>query len=378
MQFLDACRIFIKSGAGGAGCVSFRREKFIEFGGPNGGDGGAGGDVRVEAFSHLNTLIDYRFKQHFKAETGEHGKGRERHGKRGKDMTLTMPVGTQIFADDGETLLCDLVTPGESVLLLRGGNGGWGNARFKSSVNQAPDYANPGQPAQEAALQLRLKLIADIGLVGLPNAGKSTFLSAVTNARPKVAAYPFTTLYPNLGVAYCDEKEFILADIPGLIEGASAGRGLGDRFLGHIERCGALLHLMDITEENILDNYQLIVRELEAYEGGALKNKTQILALNKCDALPAEEVEAIRAMFEKETGLKPYVISGVSGDGVKALIRVLNRYVKNQVERTQTDDGKLSVYETASPEERKLGVAFEFTMDKIAFTKTFHEDKIER
>ncbi len=372
MQFLDSARIFIKSGAGGNGCASFRREKFVEFGGPNGGDGGQGGNVWAYCDNQFNTLIDYRFKQHFKASSGEGGKGRDRHGKNGEDIILRFPLGTQIFADDGQTLICDLLKVGQKILLLKGGNGGWGNARFKSSITQAPTRANPGEPVQEAALQLRLKLMADIGLAGLPNAGKSTFLAAVTNARPKIADYPFTTLHPNLGVAYSDSREIVIADIPGLIEGASEGKGLGDQFLGHIERCGALLHLTDITEENLINNYHLINKELDQYGSGILKKKTRIVALNKIDALPPEEAKVRQDQFFKETGVKPYLISGVSGAGIRALMHVLHEYVvKAKMTLEQDKEAPVSVLETASEDEMKRGLVADFTVDKIAFVSQF-------
>jgi len=268
MKFLDEAKVYIRSGDGGAGAVSFRREKFIEFGGPDGGDGGRGGDVWAECVDGLNTLIDYRYQQHFKARTGTHGMGRNMAGGKGADVTLKVPVGTQIFDEDKETLIADLTHPGERVLLARGGNGGFGNAHFKSSTNQAPRRANPGLEGMERWIWLRLKLIADAGLVGLPNAGKSTFLAAVSSARPKIADYPFTTLHPGLGVVRVDGREFVLADIPGLIEGAHEGVGLGDRFLGHVERCRVLLHLVDGTQEDPAEAYRVVRGELEAYGAG--------------------------------------------------------------------------------------------------------------
>jgi GTPase len=293
MKFLDQARVYIRSGDGGAGCVSFRREKFIEFGGPDGGDGGRGGDVVVECASGLNTLIDFRYQQHFKAKTGMHGMGKNRAGGRGADVVLKAPGGTQVFDEDGETLLADLKTAGERVVLAKGGNGGFGNAHFTTSTNRAPRRANPGQTGIERTIFLRLKLIADVGLVGLPNAGKSTFLAAVSAARPKIADYPFTTLHPGLGVVRLDDRDFVLADIPGLIEGAHEGHGLGDRFLGHVERCGALVHLVDATGDNAGAAYRTIRRELEAY-GAGVAEKTEIVALSKVDAVDEETLKKQR------------------------------------------------------------------------------------
>src|SRR5687767_175381 len=290
MKFLDQAKVYIRSGDGGAGAVSFRREKFIEFGGPDGGDGGRGGDVWLEAVDGLNTLIDYRYQQHFKAKTGVHGMGRNMTGAKGSDVTLKVPAGTQIYEDDNETLICDLTEVGQRYRLAAGGNGGFGNQRFKTSINQAPRRANPGWPGEERWIWLRLKLIADAGLVGLPNAGKSTLLAAVTRAKPKIADYPFTTLHPQLGVVQVDEKEFVLADIPGLIEGAHEGAGLGTRFLGHVERCGVLIHLVDGTQDDVAAAYKTIRAELKSYSP-VLAQKPEILCLNKCDALSAEEIE---------------------------------------------------------------------------------------
>ncbi|MBV9260075.1 MAG: GTPase ObgE, partial [Pseudolabrys sp.] len=276
MKFLDEAKVYVKSGDGGNGCAAFRREKFIEFGGPSGGDGGKGGDVIVEAVDGLNTLIDYRYQQHFKAERGENGMGKDRHGAGGKDITLKVPVGTQIYDEDGETLLADLTERGQCMTIAKGGNGGWGNLHFKSSTNRAPRKANPGEPGEELTIRLRLKLIADAGLVGLPNAGKSTFLATVSAARPKIADYPFTTLHPQLGVVDIDRHEFVLADLPGLIEGAHEGTGLGDRFLGHTERCRVLLHLVDGTQDDPDEAYRVVRRELEAY-GHGLTDKSEIV-----------------------------------------------------------------------------------------------------
>jgi GTP-binding protein len=322
MKFLDHARIEIRSGSGGHGAVSFRREKFVEFGGPDGGDGGKGGDVWAEAVEGLNTLIDYRYQQHFFAKNGQPGMGKQRTGKSADDIVLRVPVGTEILDDDGETLVADLTHPGQRVLLARGGNGGWGNLRFKSATNQAPRSANPGQEGVERTLWLRLKLIADAGLVGLPNAGKSTFLAATSNARPKIADYPFTTLHPGLGVVGVDGAEFVLADIPGLIEGAHEGRGLGDTFLGHVERCAVLLHLLDGTSETLGDDYAVIVGELEAY-GEGLSEKPRVLGLNKVDARSPEEADAAAAVLEEASGMTVHRLSGATGQGVTEVLRAL-------------------------------------------------------
>src|SRR5689334_16073207 len=308
MKFLDEAKVYIASGAGGNGCVSFRREKFIEFGGPNGGDGGKGGDVVVEAVDGLNTLIDYRFQQHFKAQRGENGMGKDRHGANGNDIVLRVPAGTQVYEEDGETLLADLTEIGQRVMIAKGGNGGFGNAHFKSSTNRAPRNANPGQPAEELTIRLRLKLIADAGLIGLPNAGKSTFLATVTAAKPKIADYPFTTLHPQLGVVRVDDREFVLADLPGLIEGAHEGVGLGDRFLGHTERCRVLLHLVDGTSEHAGRDYKTVRTELEAY-GHGLADKPEIVALTKADAMTPEQVETQSAKLKRACKKTPLVLS---------------------------------------------------------------------
>ena len=320
MKFLDEAKVYIRSGDGGNGCVSFRREKFIEFGGPNGGDGGTGGDVVAVAVEGLNTLIDYRYQQHFKAKRGGNGMGKDRAGANGADAVLKVPVGTQVFEEDGETLLADLTAPGQHVVLAKGGNGGFGNAHFKSSTNRAPRHANPGQPGEERTIRLRLKLIADAGLVGLPNAGKSTFLAAVSAAKPKIADYPFTTLHPQLGVVRIDEAEFVLADIPGLIEGAHAGAGLGDRFLGHVERCRVLLHLVDGTGDDAGKAYRLVRAELEAYAHD-LTDKPEIVALTKADALTDEQIEAQTARLARAAGQTPLVLSAHSGRGVAETLR---------------------------------------------------------
>ena len=322
MKFLDQAKIYIRSGDGGAGAVSFRREKFIEFGGPDGGDGGRGGDVWAEAVEGLNTLIDYRYQQHFKAQKGMHGMGRNRTGVGGADVVLKVPVGTQILAEDGDTLIADLTEAGQRVLLARGGNGGFGNLHFTTSTNRAPRRANPGLEGEERWIWLRLKLIADAGVVGLPNAGKSTFLATVSAAKPKIADYPFTTLHPGLGVASVDGREFVIADIPGLIEGAHEGAGLGDRFLGHVERCRVLLHLVDSTGEDAGKDYEVIRHELEAY-GHGLTEKPEVVALSKADALDDATLREQTARLERAAGKKPLVLSSASGRGVQEALRAL-------------------------------------------------------
>ncbi|MEO1252335.1 MAG: GTPase ObgE [Pseudomonadota bacterium] len=338
MKFLDRAKIYVESGAGGAGCLSFRREKFIEFGGPNGGDGGRGGHVWAEAVDNLNTLIDFRYQQHHRAKTGRPGEGSNRTGADADDLVIKVPVGTQIFEEDEETLVADLDEPGERVLLAKGGNGGFGNARFKSSTNQAPRRANPGQPGEQRTLWLRLKLIADIGLVGLPNAGKSTFLSTVTAAKPKIADYPFTTLHPGLGVVRVNEGfSFVVADIPGLIEGAHEGAGIGDRFLGHVERCAAILHFVDATGEDVASAYETVRRELEAY-GGGLTQKTEILVLTKIDALGDDAVDEKAATLEAAADKPVQRISAVSGAGVKALIFELGELVRKEKASVDEED----------------------------------------
>lgn len=324
MKFLDQAKVYVRSGDGGAGAVSFRREKFIELGGPDGGDGGNGGDVWVEAVDGLNTLIDYRYQQHFKSATGGHGMGRLRAGGNSSDVTLKVPAGTQIYEDDNETLIADLPRIGDRVRLAKGGNGGFGNAHFKSSTNRAPRRANPGLPGEERWIWLRLKLIADAGLVGLPNAGKSTLLAAVSAAKPKIADYPFTTLHPQLGVVRAAGSSFVLADIPGLIEGAHAGHGLGTRFLGHIERCAVLLHLIDVTAGDTAAAYRVIRKELKAYSP-ALAKKPEIIAFNKIDAIAAEELAVKLAGFKKRLRKTPILISGATGKGVdQAMKKLLN------------------------------------------------------
>ncbi|GAB4260667.1 MAG: GTPase ObgE [Pararhodobacter sp.] len=337
MKFLDLTKVIIRSGSGGNGCVSFRKEKFIEFGGPDGGDGGRGGDVWAECVPALNTLIDFRYQQHFFAGNGRPGMGRQRTGKDGDDIVLKVPQGTEILEEDGETLVADLTEVGQRVLLAKGGNGGWGNLRFKSATNQSPRRANPGQEGVERTLWLRLKLIADAGLAGLPNAGKSTFLAATSNARPKIADYPFTTLHPNLGVVGVDGREFVLADIPGLIEGASEGRGLGDQFLGHIERCAVLLHLVDGTSEDVAEDYRIIDRELELYSD-IVHAKPRIVALNKADALMEDDLAEKRAALEKACGGRVYVLSAATGQGVQQVLRALWTEITAQRAEAQANE----------------------------------------
>lgn len=319
--------------------MSFRREKYVEFGGPDGGNGGKGGDVIFRAVKNLNTLIDFRYTQHFKAESGHNGAGRNKTGAGGKDCIITVPVGTQIIAEDKETILADMIEDGQEITLLTGGDGGFGNTHYKSSTNQAPRKTTPGWPGQEMAIWLRLKLIADIGLVGLPNAGKSTFLSACTRAHPKIADYPFTTLHPNLGVAKAGDREFIIADIPGLIEGASEGHGLGDRFLGHVERTYALLHIIDITQEDAVAAYHTIRNELEAY-GNGLEDKQEIIALNKADALGEELAKDQQQEFEQATKTKTFLMSGVSGEGVQDILFELLKIIES---KGQNDDEEYNV-----------------------------------
>jgi GTPase len=327
MKFLDQAKVYVRSGDGGNGCVSFRREKYIEYGGPDGGDGGRGGDVIVEAVDGLNTLIDYRYQQHFKAARGGHGMGKQRHGASAPDVTLKVPAGTQVLDEDRESVLADLSQVGDRIVLCEGGNGGWGNMRFKGPINQAPRHANPGAPGQERWVWLRLKLIADAGLVGLPNAGKSTFLAAVSAANPKIADYPFTTLHPNLGVVSLGEDtSFVLADIPGLIEGAAEGAGLGTRFLGHVERCAALLHLVDATSEDVAGAYRTVRAEIAAY-GGGLDETPEIVALSKIDALDDETLAERRAALSRAAGRPAIALSGVSGDGVRAALGLINREI---------------------------------------------------
>ena len=332
MKFLDQAKVYIKSGDGGAGSISFRREKFIEFGGPDGGNGGKGGDVWAECTDGLNTLIDFRYQQHFKAKSGTGGMGENRTGPGGKDIMLKVPPGTQVFAEDEETQLADLRTPGQRVRLAKGGNGGFGNAHFKSPTNRAPRHANPGLPGEELVSWLRLKLIADAGLIGLPNAGKSTFLAAVSAAKPKIADYPFTTLHPNLGVVRAGDVDFVLADIPGLIEGAHEGAGLGTRFLGHVERCRVLLHLVDATEEDVAEAYRTVRRELKAY-GGGLDKKKEIVALSKCDALTEDVIVEKAEMLKKAARKRPMLLSAVSGRSVPEALFALAAEIRRSSDK---------------------------------------------
>lgn len=358
MKFLDQVKIYVQSGNGGAGSVSFRREKSIAYGGPNGGDGGKGGDVWAVVSEDLNTLIDYRYKQHFKAGTGHHGMGRDRTGGSGEDVTILVPVGTQVFDESGEHLLIDLLEPGQKVLLAKGGNGGWGNVKFKSPTNQAPRRANPGEDGEERYIWLRLKLIADAGLIGLPNAGKSTLLSAITKARPKTADYPFTTLRPHLGVVELGAAErFVMADLPGLIEGAADGAGLGHRFLGHAERCAAILHLVDGTDENPGAAYTTIRNELVQYDEQFL-DKPEIVVLNKCDALDEDTIAAHKAELEVACGHKVFTMSGVSGMGTKPILSEIFGYVKTRrkqekLERDALRDAKIREEKGLEPESDK-------------------------
>ncbi len=342
MKFLDQARVYIRSGDGGNGCLSFRREKYVEFGGPDGGDGGRGGDVWAECVNNLNTLIDFRYQQHYKASKGGHGMGKNRHGAKGKDIILKVPPGTQIFAEDNETLLADLTEPGYRARLAKGGNGGFGNAHFKSSTNQAPRHINPGQPGEELTIWLRLKLIADAGLVGLPNAGKSTFLAAVSAAKPKIADYPFTTLHPNLGVVKAGDIDFVLADIPGLIEGAHEGAGIGDRFLGHIERCRVILHLVDITEDDPLRAYETVRSELAAY-GADLESKTEILALSKCDAVDEKRRVRKKNLMEEATSKPVYLVSAVSRLNLDLMLHRLAEAVRKAEIEEQNESHEQSV-----------------------------------
>lgn len=330
MKFLDQAKIYVKSGHGGPGCVSFRREKFIEYGGPDGGNGGKGGDVIFEAVTNMNTLIDYRFMQHCEAGNGRGGAGRLRSGADGKDVIIRIPVGTQVIDEDKETVLLDFTKPGQRVIFLKGGDGGKGNDHYKSPINRSPRHSTPGYPGEERTIWLRLKLIADAGLVGLPNAGKSTFLAASTAAKPKIADYPFTTLSPNLGVVQLGGKRggssFVLADIPGLIEGAHEGHGLGDRFLGHVERTRVLLHLIDGTDEDVVKNYKTIRGELKAYGGGLIR-KPEIVALNKCDALTPAEIKKKVAALKKASKKDVYAISAVAQKGVQEVLALMEKKV---------------------------------------------------
>ena len=342
MKFLDQAKIYLKSGDGGNGCCAFRREKYIEFGGPNGGNGGRGGDVIFEAVPNLNTLIDFRYRQHFKAERGHHGEGSDCTGAKGQNLIIKVPVGTEIVAEDGETIIKDMMIPYERFTIAKGGDGGFGNAAYKTSTNQAPRRADPGWPGEEMWVWLRLKMIADVGLVGFPNAGKSTFLSSVSGAKPKIADYPFTTLHPNLGIARIDDDEMLIADVPGLIEGAHEGVGLGDRFLRHVERCAVLLHLVDGTEEDVAGRYKAIRKELKLYSK-TLAAKHEIVVLNKIDALLPEEVEEKVKALQKAARCKPLTMSGVARTGTKEVLRKLLPYVLDL--RRQRDESAVKGFD---------------------------------
>lgn len=341
MHFLDQAKIFVRSGSGGPGAVSFRREKFIEYGGPDGGNGGKGADVVFEAVEGLNTLIDFRYTQHFKAPRGRGGAGQNRTGAGGKDLVIKVPVGTQILSEDKEHVLADLIGPGQRIVLLRGGDGGRGNASYKTSTNRAPRQHGTGWPAEEMWVWLRLKLLADAGLVGLPNAGKSTFLNAVTNANAKVGAYPFTTIHPQLGVVRHRQREFVMADIPGLIEGAADGAGIGDRFLGHVERCRVLLHLVDANNEDVAEAYRIVRDELDAY-GAGLEDKPEIVALNKSDTLDDELLDALSAELEAECGQRPFRLSGATGEGSETVLDAIIAHLAAEAAAEQPEEGDWS------------------------------------
>jgi GTP-binding protein len=338
MHFLDQAKIFIRSGSGGPGAVSFRREKYIEYGGPNGGNGGKGGDIIFEAVPGLNTLIDFRYAQHFRAPRGKPGEGGDRTGAGGEDLVIKVPIGTQVLADDEErSLLLDLTEPGQQVLFLRGGDGGRGNASYKTSTNRAPRQHGPGWPGEEMYVWLRLKLLADAGLVGLPNAGKSTFINAVTNAQAKVGAYAFTTLRPQLGVVRRHEREFVVADIPGLIEGAAEGAGVGDRFLGHIERCRVLLHLVDANDEDVATSYHIVRDELEAY-GAGLTEKPFVVGLNKIDTLDEELIAVLKGELEEASGATVFPLSGAAAIGLEPVLDKLLEEIGSESARVDADD----------------------------------------
>ncbi len=327
MKFLDEAKIYLEAGDGGNGCVSFRREKYIEFGGPNGGDGGDGGDIIFKAVKNLNTLIDFRYQQHFRAKRGMPGAGSDCTGKSGEDLVIKVPVGTVILAEDKSTVIADMVVDGEERLLAKGGRGGFGNTHFKSSINQAPERANPGKPGEKLAVWLRLKLIADIGLIGFPNAGKSTLISKLTAARPKIANYPFTTLHPNLGVLYLYDREYVMADLPGLLEGASDGVGLGHRFLGHAERCKVILHLIDGTSENIVNSYKIIRKELESHSD-IFNDKPEIVVINKIDSILEDDLKLKVKALKKASGKDVVCISGISGEGIENLKQAIVKTMK--------------------------------------------------
>lgn len=348
MKFLDQAKIYLKSGDGGSGCMSFRREKYIAYGGPNGGNGGRGGHVIFEAVKNLNTLIDFRYQQHFKAQTGLHGQGSDKTGAHGADCIIKVPVGTVILSEDKEHVLADMTEDGQQIVFLQGGDGGFGNAHYKSSTNQAPRKFTPGWPGEELSVWLRLKLIADAGLLGLPNAGKSTFLAACSRARPKIADYPFTTLVPNLGVVGVDDTEFVMADIPGLIEGAHEGQGIGDRFLGHVERTRVLLHLIDCTHDKPEDAYHTIRNELKLY-GGGLADKQEVIVLTKADALGDELAEDQRARTEKAIGKPVHLISAISKQGVVDILRLLRQHIEENTEQEAKEAELLSEKKAYDP-----------------------------
>ncbi len=338
MKFLDLARVHVRSGSGGSGCISFRREKFVEFGGPDGGDGGDGGSVHVIAIDGLNTLVDYRYQQHHFAEDGKSGSGKRRTGRNGNPVTLRVPVGTEVLDEDQSTVIADLTDAGESVEVARGGKGGFGNFRYKSSTNQAPRQAQPGQPGVERTLWLRLKLIADVGLVGLPNSGKSTFLAAVTNARPKIASYPFTTLHPGLGVVRIDNQEFVLADVPGLIAGAHQGKGIGHQFLAHVERCTVLLQLVDCSSRTVLEDYRSVIAEISTY-GHQLEAKPRVLALSKIDALSRNQQAEVIAELRQSSAQEVYALSAATGQGVDHMLRILSSEVSSHRRASENSQG---------------------------------------
>ena len=349
MKFLDRAKIFLKAGDGGDGCLSFRHEKFLEYGGPDGGDGGNGGSIYFEGVNHLNTLIDYRYQQHFKAQRGENGRGANCYGAKGKDLILKVPVGTEILDESKELVLADIIEEGQRFLVAKGGKGGRGNTKFKSSTNQAPRRVDKGTSGEEFWVWLQLKLIADVGLVGLPNAGKSTFLSVTTRAKPKVADYPFTTLVPQLGVVNIDGKELVLADIPGLIEGAHEGRGLGDKFLAHIERCLVIIHLIDINQKDILESYERVRHELEMY-GCGLEKKPEVIVINKADIVDDEIAEWIQKDFEEKYGKKVFFISALKKDDRmnEVLREVARLHSENQSSENQKGTNTLDISEEES------------------------------
>ena len=335
MKFLDQAKIHIQSGNGGNGCVSFRREKFVEFGGPNGGNGGKGGDIIIKCVDGLNTLIDYRYRQHFKAKNGSPGMGSDKTGRSGEDTIIEVPRGTLVLEEDNEEVIADVVNKDQSLTVLKGGNGGFGNAHFKSSENQTPRTANDGENGQEKWIWLRLKLIADIGLIGLPNAGKSTLISTVSEAKPKIADYPFTTLNPVLGIAKYNDNELVIADIPGLIEGAHEGKGLGDRFLGHIERCNLLLHLIDANDTDVINSWKTVRNEISAYSK-ELDEKKEIIVLSKSDSINEEKLDEKLIILKDYTNKDVFKMSSVTGKGITSILRILH----DNISKTEDDDIK--------------------------------------